>query len=902
MTDMAEGHASAPHWPRTLHAGNVANVAYGYAKILARRGASVEVICHDVTHLMSQPEWDDLVLDPKDFPDENRFDINTADFGDYRRPPWFKSQTLGGGTPGLRSALVRLAARHLPSRIKRALEPLYYRMRRLRDLATRRSPAEASVDEKSAIRVAELTAIALQLGSDWRIDPNALAAYSRQGRWLVSHAGQADVVFCYALAAIYSLYCIDKPCVSVDIGTMRDIPFGRTGLARLLWLAYRLCDHVIITNPDTRRLAEAAGIRNYSFCPHPIDESTFYPADELVWRRQLQDQYGAETLLFAPARQNWRLKGNDRIFRGFALALKAGTKAVLLVPGWGQEVARSKALCRRLGIADRVVWLPPVPERLLARYYRAVDLVLDQLELGVFGLITPKAMACGAVVLTSYDEQHNAWCFPTPPPLVRCSSSEDVANAVVRTRGRRASAPRHRSGVPGLDRQPSLVRAGGGASRGGDAERDPAFCAAHAEAAVKILLLSHAFPPLSTIASHRAYGWARSWAAAGHEVHVLTPVKYSMEGPLDLDLPTDGLHVHTVAYGWRRPSGRATDAAGDGSIARWDLLRQRTRFLRNKLGPLGDVRMLVVPGLVRAGLHIVSGREFDVIVCAYGPSSSVIAASILGRKSNIPWVIDYQDLWSENYVQPRGALTRRISRFIERRVVRRATMLITVSHGLARRIEQALGRSALVAYFGYLEDDDDPPSSSLHPDQELALVYAGRVYEGHQTAERFVRCLANVLARRPGKDLLVDLYGPDQGGLARMVQARGVDAVVRLKGMVPQQRMLAIERQAAGLLFFDWTDPSAEGVLTGKLFEYLRNRRPIVFIGSGFETEASRLARRSGAAVILQTDEEIEEFLIHWPASVPAYSPDEEFISRLSCRRQAEIVISEVERRVRKGR
>lgn len=100
------------------------------------------------------------------------------------------------------------------------------------------------------------------------------------------------------------------------------------------------------------------------------------------------------------------------------------------MPGWGQEVSRSKALCRRLRIENRVVWLAPVSEPVLARYYRSVDLVLDQFKLGVFGLITPKAMACGAVVLTSYSDEHNAWCFPEAPPVVRCSTSEQIALAI----------------------------------------------------------------------------------------------------------------------------------------------------------------------------------------------------------------------------------------------------------------------------------------------------------------------------------------------------------------------------------------------------------------------------------------------------------------------------------------
>ena len=412
-------------WPRSLHVGNVANVAYGYAKILTTCGASVKLICHDVTHLMSQPEWDDLALNPADFPNENRFDLNTADFGDYRRPAWFLSETLKTSPIGFPSAVLRIITRYLPRPIKRALEPLYYHLRRLRDIITAKDTTHGS-----AGRVKELLQVASKLGPRWRISTSALTTYCRHGDWVAAHAKECDVVFSYALAAIYTLFFTRKPRISVDIGTMRDLPLGRSVLGNLLWLAYRLSDHVLITNPDTRKLAEKAGIRHYSFCPHPIDETIFSPGEDLRWRQHLQKQYSAETLLFAPARQNWRLKGSHKIFEGFAQALACGTDAVLLVPGWGQEVSRSKVLCRRLRVQNRVVWLAPVSEPVLARYYRSVDVVLDQFELGVFGLITPKAMACGAVVLTSYSDEHNAWCFPDPPPVVRCSTSEHIALAI----------------------------------------------------------------------------------------------------------------------------------------------------------------------------------------------------------------------------------------------------------------------------------------------------------------------------------------------------------------------------------------------------------------------------------------------------------------------------------------
>ena len=66
---------------KTVHTSNIANVAYENCKILEQFGFPVELYCHDMTHIMSQPEWDDLDLDSKDFPDENNFYSHKADFG-----------------------------------------------------------------------------------------------------------------------------------------------------------------------------------------------------------------------------------------------------------------------------------------------------------------------------------------------------------------------------------------------------------------------------------------------------------------------------------------------------------------------------------------------------------------------------------------------------------------------------------------------------------------------------------------------------------------------------------------------------------------------------------------------------------------------------------------------------
>jgi glycosyltransferase involved in cell wall biosynthesis len=426
---------------------------------------------------------------------------------------------------------------------------------------------------------------------------------------------------------------------------------------------------------------------------------------------------------------------------------------------------------------------------------------------------------------------------------------------------------------------------------------------------VRILLLSHFFPPLNVIASHRAYGWARAWSEMGHEVHVVTPVKYPVDGPFGLDLPMDGLTVHSVPYFWNRGDGAAPSPPSAVQNARWGHVKRRTRALRNRLGPLGDVRMLLIPSLVRAGAALAARLPFDLLVSNFGPASTLIAGSILARKTGLPWVVDYQDLWSGNYAAGRSGRAGRIGSTVERALTRQAAMIVTLSQGLRKRLEQTLGREAVVIYFGYL-DDGDPPAGDRGPRVPRAprrrsgdgaqLVYAGRVYERLQTAARFYRCAGRALARRPdlAERLRVDFFGPEQAVLQEMADENGAASIVHLNGAVAWHDAVAIGRDADALLFFDWLDPDAEGVLPGKLFEYLRSGRPIVFIGSGTETEAARLARRSGAAIVLQSEAAIEQLLLDWPAGIPGLSRDERFVAELSCRHQARLLLAEIERRI----
>jgi ubiquinone/menaquinone biosynthesis C-methylase UbiE/glycosyltransferase involved in cell wall biosynthesis len=241
---------------------------------------------------------------------------------------------------------------------------------------------------------------------------------------------QYEIIFGYAYAAIPALLSSTLPYVAVEIGTMRDLPFEDSAEGRLLALAYRAASHVIITNPDVIRSAKELGVKDYTFVPHPLDEEVYKPLTTKE-RLNLHREYEAEYLLLAPARQNWDIKGNDKYLTAFAEIVKTGISARLLIPAWGQDVEQSKDLVKRLGIESKVVWLDPMPEGRLVKFYNSVDLVLDQFgNCRTFGLITPKAMACGVPVVLSYDPNIHKWCFQEQPPVIQAEDEGEIFQAM----------------------------------------------------------------------------------------------------------------------------------------------------------------------------------------------------------------------------------------------------------------------------------------------------------------------------------------------------------------------------------------------------------------------------------------------------------------------------------------
>jgi len=382
---------------RILHVGNIANNAYNNAKFLRRKGIEADVLCYDYTHVMAQPEWEDAAFEAQ--PDEFHPQWDAMDLGGFQRPAWFLQAELSSGRPG------RAQRFKGQFRLERLLfhQPALWMRAWAKYLECRKT---GSLPRPRLLDV--------------------LFTYPKRKRfeqWFEGH----DLIQAYATEPIHAwMFAPDRPYIAFEHGTMREIPFEHSGRGRLLALAYRQAAKVVITNPDVITAARRLRLTNFQFIPHPVDETKYRPRPTRV-REQLVQRFQTDLVFFAPSRHNWVLKGNDLLIKAFARFRKAAHHIpILILTDWGQEVSRSRALIDALGLGTCVVWTPPLNKMKLIDYYNAADVVLDQFTLGVFGTVTPEAMACEKPVVLYFNRAVHEWCYAEMPPVISAKSEEEI--------------------------------------------------------------------------------------------------------------------------------------------------------------------------------------------------------------------------------------------------------------------------------------------------------------------------------------------------------------------------------------------------------------------------------------------------------------------------------------------
>ena len=251
----------------------------------------------------------------------------------------------------------------------------------------------------------------------------------------------------------------------------------------------------------------------------------------------------------------------------------------------------------------------------------------------------------------------------------------------------------------------------------------------------------------------------------------------------------------------------------------------------------------------------------DIILSTSPPASSHLIAARARQLFKRPWVADFRDLWTEGLW---GALRllQPLHRRLERKTLRMADAIVTVSSPWARSLEKKYPTTPVYTITNGF-DPDDFHLESVNLTNFFSVTHTGYLYEGKRDPTLLFKVLHDLIAEGALQkhDVRVRFYGPPESWLPPLVDRYGLNEIVQLSGVVPREEALMRQAESQLLLLLGWSDPRETGQHTGKLFEYFGSARPILAVG-GAEGVLTEALEETGTGVHISDKDGLRQYLM----------------------------------------
>ncbi|MFC1870795.1 glycosyltransferase [Chloroflexota bacterium] len=416
---------------------------------------------------------------------------------------------------------------------------------------------------------------------------------------------------------------------------------------------------------------------------------------------------------------------------------------------------------------------------------------------------------------------------------------------------------------------------------------------------MKVLIISFLFAPMNHIGSIRITKFAKYLPDFGWEPVVLTVD--AVRG-ISQTLPSEVVGVNivrtpyfdlvpTVNQMLTRGKAAPFKRAPEPSYSSLRLLIYRLLRLMKPIYNLPIFRPLTIepigwyPYAVRKGLQIAAEQNIDIIFSTYGPSIPHLVASCLYRKTGIPWVAEFRDLWSSNpYVKDYQPF-QFIEQQLEKRTLKACDLLISVSEPWAQQVGTLHNKRAITIPNGF-DEDDYLETVPLTP--KFTITYTGQIYPGKREPTSFLQAIGELRheAKISPHDLEVRFFGNNVSETINpLIKKLDLNELVKVYGFVPFSESVKKQKESSALLLLGWNDERDKGALTGKIFEYLGAGRPI--LSSGVKGgEIDKLLKASSSGILTNEVEDIKDIILKWVGEFKQYqeirsyyNPNQEIIS-----------------------
>lgn len=384
----------------------------------------------------------------------------------------------------------------------------------------------------------------------------------------------------------------------------------------------------------------------------------------------------------------------------------------------------------------------------------------------------------------------------------------------------------------------------------------------------KVLFLTYYWPPSGGAGVQRTLKFVRYLPEFGIHPVVVTVDPYKASYPVQDESLLEEIPAHAEVYRTssfeplnylakfagkeKVPYGGFSNTSGTSKF------QYLLRWIRGNFF-LPDARRGWVKYAVKTSAALIRKYGIDTVYISSPPhSSQLIGLKLKSMFPGIRWLADLRDPWTKIYYYPEllhTALAKKLDAGTERKVLKSADEIIVVSEAIKRdyaELGQIDAGKIHVLPNGYDEENFSVQEKS--PAREFIISYIGTLAESYNPLS-----LLEVLGRftKQHTGIKLRFVGVQAPAVRRMMEEHGLMPVTEFIAYVPHLEAIQFMQQSAVNLLLIPDSKGAEGILTGKLFEYLGAEKPILGIGPA-KGDAAAIVNECAAGKFFERNEQAQ--------------------------------------------
>ena len=262
-----------------------------------------------------------------------------------------------------------------------------------------------------------------------------------------------------------------------------------------------------------------------------------------------------------------------------------------------------------------------------------------------------------------------------------------------------------------------------------------------------------------------------------------------------------------------------------------------------------DARKFWIQPSVNFLSNYLENNHIDAIITTGPPHSMHLIGLELKKKLGIKWISDFRDPWTEIDYFQQLPLTKKATKKhqdLEQEVLRKSDMVVVVGETMKEKFLQHTKRiEVLTNGFDTIED-----LSTQKLDEKFSITHVG-LMNSDRNPTILWKVLNEISNTNPNfkNDLRIKLIGKIDDAVIQDLKVFDHNTIETIP-YLDHKDVSKYQASSQVLLLSINEVPSAKGIITGKIFEYLQAKRPILAIGPE-DGDAAMILKNTNAGTII---------------------------------------------------